>query len=206
MWCQVDYLALSCHTAYPGKGVWTTPFIGGNYEFLDKDNARYLDARAYFHFYAMGITPAMTEAPYGKASVYVEAYMDPKRAPLDGSKTYKVHVAPNVPMKSFWSFTLYGNQTRWELQTDQQFPGLDSNKKGLKKNSDGSYDIYFGPKAPEGQEANWLQTVPGKGWNMLWRIYGPTKPWYDKTWKIGDPELQDVVKDYSLTWSSPWIG
>jgi len=172
---------------YPGEGVWTTPFIGGSYLFLDKNNARYLDARAFFHFYATGITPAMTQAPYGKGSVYAVAYTDSTGIPLDGSKIYKVHVAPNVPAKSFWSFTLYDNQTRSELQTDEQFPGIDSNKKGLVQNDDGSYDIYFGPKAPEGKESNWLQTVPGKGWNMLWRIYGPTKPWYDKTWKIGDP-------------------
>ena len=178
---------------YPGEGVWTTPFIGGSYLFLDKNNARYLDARAYFHFYATGITPAMTQAPYGKGSVYAVAYMDSKGNALDGGKTYKVHVAPNVPMESFWSFTLYDNQTRSELQTDQQFPGIDSNKKDLVKNADGSYDIYFGPKAPAGKETNWLQTVPGKGWNMLWRIYGPTKPWYDKSWRIGDPELVGVA-------------
>lgn len=173
---------------YPGKGVWTTPFPGGSYLFLDENNARYLDARAYFHFYATGITPAMTQAPYGKGSVYAVAYMDSEGEALDGAETYRVHVAPNVPMKSFWSFTLYDNQTRSELQTDQQFPGIDSNKKGLQKNADGSYDIFFGPTAPAGKESNWLQTVPGKGWNMLWRIYGPTKPWYDRTWKIGDPE------------------
>ncbi len=172
---------------YPGEGVWTTPFIGGSYQFIDKNNARYLDARAYFHFYATGITPAMTQAPYGKGSVYAVAYMDSKGEALDGTKAYKVHVPPNVPGKSFWSFTLYDNQTRSELQTDHQFPGIDSNKKGLKKNKDGSYDIYFGPKASKGQEGNWIQTAPGKGWNMLWRIYGPTKPWYDKSWRIGDP-------------------
>ena len=174
---------------YPGEGVWTTPFPGGSYLFLDENNARYLDARAYFHFYATGITPAMTQAPYGKGSVYAVAYMDSKGNALDGSKTYKVHVPPKVPGKSFWSFTLYDNQTRAELQTDQRLPGIDSNEKDLVKNKDGSYDIYFGPKAPAGKEANWLQTVPGKGWNMLWRIYGPTKPWYDRSWKIGDPEV-----------------
>ena len=52
-----------------------------------------------------------------------------------------------------------------------------------------SYDIYFAPKTPAGKESNWIQTLPGKGWNMLWRIYGPTKPWYDRSWKIGDPEV-----------------
>ena len=148
---------------YPGKGVWATPFIGGSYEFIDKNNAPYLDARAYFHFYATGITPAMTQAPVGKGSVYAVAYMDAKGNALDGSKTYKVHVPPNVPGKSFWSFTLYDSQTRAMLQTDQQFPGLDSNQKGLKQNDDGSYDIYFGPKAPAGQEVNWLQTRSWQG-------------------------------------------
>jgi hypothetical protein len=115
--------------------------------------------------------------------------MDSKGNALDGGKSYKVHVAPNVPMESFWSFTLYDHQTRSGLQTDQQFPGIDRNKKELVKNEDGPYDIYFGPKSPSGKEANWLQTVPEKGWNMLWRIYSPTKPWYDKTWRTGDPEL-----------------
>ena len=175
---------------YPGEGVWSTPFPGGSYEFLD-NGARVLDARSYFHFYATGITPAMTMKMVGKGSQYGVAYMDADGNALDGSKTYKVHLPPNVPAKDFWSFTLYDNQTRSELQTDQRFPGLDSNKKGLKQNTDGSFDIYFGPKAPEGQENNWIQSVPGKGWNMLIRLYGPEQPWFDKTWRPGDPELVD---------------
>jgi len=65
----------------------------------------------------------------------------------------------------------------------------DNNKKGLKQNDDGSYDIYFGPKASEDQEDNWIQTVPGKGWNTILRLYGPMDPFYDKTWKPGDPKL-----------------
>ncbi len=175
---------------YPGEGVWSTPFPGGSYEFLD-NGARVLDARSYFHFYATGITPAMTTKMVGKGSQYGVAYMDADGNALDGSKTYKVHLPPNVPAKDFWSFTLYDNQTRSELQTDQRFPGLDSNKKGLKQNTDGSFDIYFGPEAPEGQENNWIQSVPGKGWNMLIRLYGPEQPWFDKTWRPGDPELVD---------------
>jgi len=92
-------------------------------------------------------------------------------------------------VNDFWSFTLYDNQTRSMLQTDQRLPGLDNNSEGLQANEDGSYDVYFGPEPPEGKEGNWIQTVPGKGWNTIFRLYGPRQPWFDKTWRPGDPEL-----------------
>jgi hypothetical protein len=173
---------------YPGEGVWATPFPGGSHEFIE-DGAAVLDGRAYFHFYATGITPAMTSKMVGKGSQYAMAYTDTDGNTLDGSQTYRVHLPPNVPAKDFWSFTLYDNQTRAMLQTDQQFPGVSSVDKALQQNADGSYDVYFSPEAPPGKESNWIQTVPGKGWNMLFRLYGPLEPWFDKTWRPGDPEL-----------------
>ncbi|MEO1982884.1 MAG: DUF1214 domain-containing protein [Fuerstiella sp.] len=174
---------------FPGKSeVWTNPFVGGSHQFL-VDGAHVLDGRAAVHFFATGITPAMAAKIIGKGSKYAAAYLDADGNPYDGSKTYKVNVPKNPPAKDFWSFTLYDNQTRAMLQTDQQFPGIDNNKPGMKKNSDGSYDVYFGPRAPKGQKNNWIQTVPGKGWNMLFRLYGPLDPWFDKTWYPGDPEL-----------------
>jgi len=53
-------------------------------------------------------------------------------------------------------------------------------------NSDGSLDIYFGPKAPAGKEKNWVQTTPDKGWFTLFRFYGPLEAFFDKTWKLDD--------------------
>jgi len=56
-------------------------------------------------------------------------------------------------------------------------------------NENGSHDIYFAPNAPDGKESNWIQTMPGKSWNVLLRLYGPEQDWFDKTWKPGDFEL-----------------
>ena len=176
------------HYVYPGKRVWTNPFIEGRYDFL-LDGERLIDSRIYMHFYATGITPAMAIKNVGKGSQYLIGYLDKDGNSLDGSKTYKIHLPPNVPAKDFWSFTLYDNQTRGMLQTDQRLPGLDNNKKGLKANADGSYDIYFSHKPPKGWENNWIQTVPDKGWNTVFRLYGPLEPFYDKTWIPGDPEI-----------------
>ena len=75
------------------------------------------------------------------------------------------------------------------LQTDQTFPSKQSQRDKLITNDDGSIDLYFGPKAPAGMEANWIQTVPGKGWFSLLRLYSPTEPWFDKTWRPGEIEL-----------------
>jgi hypothetical protein len=55
-------------------------------------------------------------------------------------------------------------------------------------NENGSVDVYFGPKAPDGKENNWIQTIPGKGWNMLFRLHGRLEPWFDKTWKLSEIE------------------
>lgn len=172
---------------YPGERVWTNPMPGGCYDFL-VNGGIFHDARIYMHFYATGITPAMAARNVGVGSQYLIAYLDKDNNALDGSKTYKIHLPPNVPAKDFWSFTLYDNQTRSMLQTDQRFPGVDSLGE-VKANADGSYDIYFGPKAPEGMEHNWIQTVPGKAWNTIFRLYGPLEPFYDQSWKPGNPEL-----------------
>ena len=95
----------------------------------------------------------------------------------------------NVPVNNFWAVTLYDTQTRSQLQTSNPYPTLGSQTKGVKKNADGSYDIYFGPKPPQGKESNWLETVSGKAWFPILRMYGPLKPWINKTWRPSEIEL-----------------
>jgi hypothetical protein len=169
---------------------WGTGFVGGSYEFLN-DGERMLDARTLFHYYATGITPAMAFAKPGSGSAYAIAARDAKGEYLEGGKTYKITLPAPIPVAQFWSFVVYDGQSRSMLETDQKLAGLDSNQKDIKKNADGSVTVWFGPKAPTGQETNWVQTMPGKGWNTLLRQYGPLEPWFNKTWKPGDFELVD---------------
>ncbi len=164
---------------------WFTPLITGH-EFKDSNGVLNIDERAVFHFYATGITPDMVTTQVGKGSAYLIGARDSEGKLYDGSKHYTVTLPKDIPVANFWSFMIYDNQTRSMLETDQRAAGVDGNKQGLRTNDDGSVTIHFAPTAPKGWENNWVQTMPGKGFNLLFRAYGPTEAWFDKTWRPGD--------------------
>ena len=174
---------------YPDTdSVWAMAYANKNTSF-EADGAMNHDARVLFAFNAGGVTPAMAVTVAGAGSDYALAMLDANKKPFDGAKTYKVTLPPDVPVNNFWAFTMYDTQTRSQLQTGQKFPTVGSLTEGMKKNTDGSYDVYFSPAAPKGMEGNWLQTVPGKSWFTILRMYGPLEPWIDKTWRPGEIEL-----------------
>ncbi|MEO1732598.1 MAG: DUF1214 domain-containing protein, partial [Pseudomonadota bacterium] len=172
---------------------WYTAFLGGSYQWLKNDGAggRYLDARTMFFYMATVNTPAMVLQIPGVGSQYALNVTDADGVFLDGSKSYTLEIPANVPAKDFWSVVAYDPQTRSELQTSQAYPSKNNKRDPLIENADGSVTLYFGPDAPAGAEANWVETVPGKGWFVLLRLYGPLDSWFDRSWRPGEFQRQD---------------
>ena len=164
---------------------WFTPLIEGH-EFKDENGVLSLTERTVFHFMATGITPDMVTTEVGKGSAYLVGTRDAAGKLFDGSKHYTCTLPKDIPAASFWSFMIYDNQTRSMLETDQKDAGVDGLKKGLRTNDDGTTTIHFAPEAPKGRENNWVQTSPNKGFNLLFRLYGPTETWFDQSWRPGD--------------------
>ncbi|WP_245521060.1 MULTISPECIES: DUF1214 domain-containing protein [unclassified Mesorhizobium] len=140
--------------------------MDGSYEWLRDggEGGRNLDSRTMFFYQATVNTPAMVQKMIGVGSQYAYASTDVNGDDLDGAKTYSLHIPANPPVKDFWSVVIGDPQTRSELETGQTFPSKNNKRDKLAENSDGSVDLYFRPKAPEGNEANWVKTVAGKGW------------------------------------------
>lgn len=176
---------------YGPKSAWFSAFDGGDYRWLSEDGkgGRNKDARTLFFYIATVNTPAMVLEMIGVGSQYALAATDLKGRYLEGSENYKLNIPADVPAKDFWSLVVYDPQTRSMLQTDQPYPSKNNERNlDLKTNPDGSTTIWFGPKAPAGNESNWIQTVAGKGWFLCLRLYGPLEPWFNKTWRPGEIE------------------
>ncbi|HEV7338182.1 MAG TPA: DUF1254 domain-containing protein [Bosea sp. (in: a-proteobacteria)] len=123
----------------------------------------------------------------GTAQFYLMANKDKAGSPFDGSATYRLTVPPKAPVKQYWSVTAYDRETH-ALIRNMPRASLASITPGAQTNADGSVEVYFGPKAPAGKEANWVPTDPNRQFELLFRLYGPEKPLFDKSWKLPDVE------------------
>jgi hypothetical protein len=146
-----------------------------------------IDARIWFFTDYYSISPGMISQQAGKGAKYMIAFTDSGGTPLSGGTNYRLKLPPNVPAANFWSVTLYEAENASGLANGQPFPSLGSRDKPA-QNPDGSTDLYLGPQAPAGKEGNWLATIPGKGYFAILRLYSPTQPAIDKSWKPGDIE------------------
>ncbi len=124
---------------YVGKS-WFTPFVGRSHELI-QDSVRLLDARTVFFYLATGITPAISMKIIGAGSQYAGATFDAQGNYLDGGKNYRLHLPPNVLVKTFCSLIPYDTKTRSVLQTDQLDTALTSESGTVQANADGSVDV-----------------------------------------------------------------
>jgi len=179
---------------YSDRSCWLNPFadgtpsnlggvknlnwenVAGAYPYLD------LNARIWMFTDYYSISPGMVSQTPGMGAKYMIAFNDGKGAPLSGGSNYKINLPANIPAANFWSVTLYEAENASGLANGRPFPSLGSRDKPV-QNADGSTDIYLGPKAPKGKEANWNATVPNKGYFVILRLYGPTEAAIDKSWK-----------------------
>lgn len=123
----------------------------------------------------------------GQGQFYLMTMKDKSGQPLNGGSTYRLTIPPNAPVKLYWSATAYDRATH-ALIRNQNRSSRASTSQGLQKNADGSVDVFFGPKAPEGKEPNWVPTSADGQFEVLFRFYGPEKSLFDKTWTLPDIE------------------
>jgi hypothetical protein len=146
---------------------------------------RALSSRINYFTNYYAISPGMVSYTPGRGANYMIGFTDSEGAPLFGGTNYRVNLPPKIPARIFWSMTLYDAENSSGLANGQPFPSLGSRDKPT-QNADGSTDLYFGPKAPEGKQGNWLATVPGKAYFVILRLYGPAESAIDKSWKPSD--------------------
>lgn len=165
----------------------------GMFKPFPSTGARTLDSRTAFYYAYTLDSPGMVMRIPGVGSQYLMGFLDAAGNPFDGAKTYKVTLPKNIPARAFWSLTLYDNQSRSMLETPQRFPRAGSQSypsPAAELSPDGSTTIYFAPAQPAGiPRGNWIQTVPGKGWFTILRLYSPLEPFFEKTWRISEIEL-----------------
>jgi hypothetical protein len=172
---------------YDEDSQWEKIFLTKSPTF-ETDTYLDVDSRVTFSHQAAFTAMGMVLKLVGKGSQYLGTYKDAQGEWLDGGDNYSLHLDAGIPVKNFWSIMVYDTETRsMILNGKENDVGKDSGS-DLVKNADGSIDLYFGPTAPNGKEKNWIKTVPGRGFFMYFRAYGPTQVFFDKTWRLNDIE------------------
>ena len=146
----------------------------------------YIDPRTSFFTFAYSTSPGMAVNMEKVGAKYPVTFVDANGDFLLGANNYRLHLPKGIPAALFWSVTVYDPVTGSGLDNGQPFPSINTMDKPA-TNADGSTDIYFGPSSP-GEGKNWLKTLTDKGFFVILRLYGPTKAFFDQTWKPSDIE------------------
>lgn len=186
---MLDYSLERANPPYYGPGThWriATPASGKQTAFSWEMPA-WLDLDGRAGIFRIGYT---TVKRIGVASFYLMNGSDATGARLDGGRSYRLHVPAGVPARDFWSVLAHDADTAAWFR-GQPRAGVNSLDKGLRRNADGSLDIVFAPVAPRDAGANWVPTVKGKQWFLLFRFYGPTAAAFDRSYRLPEVEPLD---------------
>ena len=140
-----------------------------------------IDKRALMYFYVTYLPKTL-----GGGTYYISGLRDADGELLNGKDTYRLKVPADTPAEDFWSVIVYSMKTKGFVEDAERVGLASTNKESMVVNDDGTVDIYFAPKAPEGKENNWIPT--GEDWFILFRLYGPKKGWFESGWKLPDIE------------------
>jgi hypothetical protein len=175
-------------TALYGKDSgWEDAMAGMNPK-IDMDNYSMFNERASYTFEAVTTSAGMVSRVPGKGSAYLGSYYDADGDALMGGNNYRLHIGPNPPAANFWSITVYDIENRLIIRNGIERSDRSSRTEGLINNADGSVDLYFGPKAPQGREVNWIQTNKGQSFFVYLRLYGPEQAYFDQTFPMSKIE------------------
>ena len=163
---------------------WEYCFLTDSPSFDAKSHLELYERTAFAH-QAMTGAFAMVLELRGKGSKYIAAFRGADGEHLDGARNYRLSLPADVPAEEFWSVAVYDPATRSLLDNGDPVSARNS-KMSLNTNDDGSTDMFIGPDSPAGKENNWIRTIPGKGFFVYLRFYGPHESFYDKTWRPGD--------------------
>ena len=155
---------------------------------FERDGVNDIDARTLWHYQAIVVSPNLISTTPGAGTAYLTTFRDNKGRFLDGGKNYRLRVGANPPVKNFWAVTAYDPTTRSLLDAGGKRNKSVGSRENPIANSDGSVDVYFGPKMPKGKEKNWVPTNSDKGFFLMFRFYGPLEGYIDKTWVLNDLE------------------
>jgi hypothetical protein len=169
---------------YDGKQ-WVNTFAGENTEFQASGTFTNLEQRTSFFVSAYSDSPGMVVSMVGAGAKYPATVYDSNGDPLDGAKHYTLTLPADVPAALFWSVTVYDSYTSSGLDNGQKYPSINAMDQP-KPNPDGSYTIHFGPTQPEDPDPAWLATVPGKGFLVIVRLYGPEERFFTQQWQPSD--------------------
>ena len=172
---------------YAKDSGWEDAMAGMNPK-IDLPTYSEFNERASYGFEATTTSAGMVSRTPGKGSAYLGSYYDADGNALMGANNYKLRIEPNPPAANFWSVTVYDIENRLIVRNESKRSDRSSRTQGLIKNADGSVDLYFGPKAPEGKEPNWIQTNEGQSFFVYLRLYGPEQAYFDQTFPMNKIE------------------